>query len=127
MNLKKGWKNVGTDPEKSIEFFKKAQEVENTSDVAEGLAYAYNNNKQYDKAIPEALKIFKLKKDFKSANLVVDASNNCKSCFHQSPGRAQIPFGAQFRSMKAERYQTPLHGQPAACSCTPGCYRNSLL
>ena len=73
MNLKKGWKNVATNPAKSIEFFKKAQEVKNTADVGEGLAYAYNNNKEFDKAIPEMQKLFKEKKDFKSANMLVDA------------------------------------------------------
>jgi cytochrome c-type biogenesis protein CcmH/NrfG len=72
MNLKRGWKNVATEPDKSIAFFKKAGEVEMTADVSEGLAYAFNNSKDYDKAIPEAKKIFKKKKDFKSANLLID-------------------------------------------------------
>lgn len=73
MNLKKGWKNVATNPKKSVEFFKRAQEVENTADVAEGLAYAYSNNKEFGKAIPEAKKLYRQKKDFKSANFLIDA------------------------------------------------------
>jgi predicted Zn-dependent protease len=73
MNLKKGWKNVSSDPDKSIAFFKKAGEVEMTADVSEGLAYAFTNAKDFDSAIPEAKKIFDKKRDFKSANLLIDA------------------------------------------------------
>jgi tetratricopeptide (TPR) repeat protein len=73
MNLKEGWKNVGTNPDKAIAYFQKAGEVEMTSDVSEGLAYSYNNNKEFDKAIPEAKKLFAKKKDYKSANLLVEA------------------------------------------------------
>ena len=71
MYLKKGWKNVATNPGKSVEFFKKAQEVENTSDISEGLAYAYSNNKELDKAIPEMEKLFKAKKNVKNANMLI--------------------------------------------------------
>ncbi|HIC10624.1 MAG TPA: tetratricopeptide repeat protein [Campylobacterales bacterium] len=73
MNLKKGWKNVASDPAKSIEYFQKAGEIQMTSDVSEGLAYAYNNNKDFASAIPYAEKVYKKKKDFKSAKLLLQA------------------------------------------------------
>jgi thioredoxin-like negative regulator of GroEL len=73
MNLKEGWKNVGTNPDKAIAYFQKAGEVEMTSDVSEGLAYAFNNNKEFDRAIPEAKKLYMKKRDYKSANLLVEA------------------------------------------------------
>jgi len=71
MYLKKGWKNVATSPDKSIEFFKKAQEVKDSSDISEGLAYAYSNNKELDKAIPEMEKLFQAKQNVKNANMLI--------------------------------------------------------
>jgi tetratricopeptide (TPR) repeat protein len=73
MNLKEGWKNVATSPDKAVSYFQKAGEVERTTDVSEGLAYAYSNNKEFDKAIPEAKKLYSEKKSFKSASLLIDA------------------------------------------------------
>jgi thioredoxin-like negative regulator of GroEL len=73
MYLKKGWKNVANNPAKAADFFKKAQTIENTPDVAEGLAYAFNNDQKYDQAIPEMLRLFKERHDFKTANMVIDA------------------------------------------------------
>lgn len=74
MNLKEGWKNVSTNPDKSIAYFTKAGEIEaDSTDVAEGLSYAYNNIKEYDRVIPEAKKLFAKRKDFKSANMLIEA------------------------------------------------------
>ena len=72
MYLKKGWKNVAKHPKKSIEYFRKAQSIKNTIDVAEGLAYAYQNDDQPEKAIPELLRLFKERHDFKTANLIIE-------------------------------------------------------
>ena len=71
MYLKKGWKNVATNPAKSVEFFKNAQVINNNADISEGLAYAYSNNKELDKAIPEMEKLFKAKKNVKNANMLI--------------------------------------------------------
>jgi|GEM_PF-6084419 len=74
MNLKEGWKNVSTNPDKSIAYFTKAGEIEaDSTDVAEGLSYAYNNIKDYDRVIPEVKKLFAKRKDFKSANMLIEA------------------------------------------------------
>jgi tetratricopeptide (TPR) repeat protein len=72
MYLKKGWKNVASRPDQSVKFFQEAQKIKDSSDISEGLSYAFNNNNESGKAIPHVMAVYKKKRDFKSAKMMVE-------------------------------------------------------